>query len=79
MSFFVIRILLYFISNSQVLMCKYFPYIKYTSYINWIINAIIVVCVASIVTLGMNYIIFRKEFKEVINIFKNMFRRKRRN
>lgn len=51
MSFFVIRILLYFISNSQVLMCKYLPYIKYTSYINWIINATIVGCVASIVTL----------------------------
>lgn len=37
---------------------------------NWIINAIMIVCVASIVTLGMNYIYYRKEFKKVINIFK---------
>ena len=55
------------------------PYIKYTSYINLIINAIIVVCAASIVTLVLNFIFYKKEFKEVINIFKNMFRRKRRN
>jgi len=37
---------------------------------NWMINAIMVACVGNIVTLNMNYIIFRKEFKEVINIFK---------
>jgi len=46
---------------------------------NWIINAIMVVIVASIVTLSMNYIIFRKEFKEVINIFKGIIKRNRRN
>lgn len=27
----------------------------------------------------VNFIFYKKEFKEVINIFKNMFRRKRRN
>jgi hypothetical protein len=36
-------------------------------------------CVASIVTLVLNYILYKKEFKEVIKIFKGIFRRKRKN
>ena len=38
-----------------------------------------VVLVASVVTLVLSFIFYKKEFKEVINIFKNMFRRKRKN
>ena len=36
-----------------------------------------VVCVASIVTLVLKFIFYKKEFKEVINIFKGIIRRKK--
>ena len=35
--------------------------------------------VASIVTLVLNYIVFRKEFNEVIKIFKGIFRKSKKN
>ena len=38
-----------------------------------LINVIMVACIASIVTLVLNFIFYKKEFKEVINIFKRLF------
>ena len=60
-----------------VFICKYLPYVDNINYINWIINAIMVGIVSCIVVLSLNLLFFRKEFKEVIKIFKNMFKRKR--
>jgi len=37
-----------------------------------------VVIVASIVTLSLNIILFRNEFKEVIKIFKNILKRNKK-
>ena len=62
-----------------VFICRYLPFVENISYINWIINAIMVATVASIVTLSLNFIFFRNEFKEVIIIIKDIFSKKRKN
>ena len=42
------------------------------SYTHWIINAIMVFVVACIVTIGINYIFYRNEFKELDIIMKRL-------
>jgi len=60
-----------------LLVCRYLPFLDNVNYINWIINSIMVVIVASIVTILSNYIFFKNEFKGVIEIMKGVFMRKR--
>ena len=60
-----------------VFICRYLPYVDNTNYINWLINAIMVGLVASLVTFILNYIFYKNEFKEVIKIFKNILNRKK--
>ncbi len=62
-----------------VFICRYLPYVENVSYINWIINAIMVAITASIITLSLNFIFFKNEFKEVVKIIKNILKRGKRN
>ncbi len=62
-----------------VFICRYLPYVENINYINWIINAIMVATVASIVTLSLNFFFFKNESKEVVKIFKGILKRKSKN
>ena len=59
-----------------VLICRYLPFVSNISYMNWIINAIMVLIVACIVTIGINYIFYRNEFKELDIIMKRLIIKK---
>lgn len=58
-----------------VFISKHLPFVENINYLNWIKNAIMVAISACIVTISMNYIFFKREFKEVIQIIKNFKRR----
>lgn len=60
-----------------ILICKYLPYVDNTNYINWLVNAIMVGIVASLVTFISNYAFYKNEIKEVIKIFKNILNKKK--
>lgn len=60
-----------------VFICKYLPYVDNINYINWIINAVVVGIISCLVVLSLNLLFFKKEFEEVIEIFKNIVRRKK--
>lgn len=49
-----------------------FTNLEVTSYINWFVYAIEIFAITSIVTLIINFIVYRKEFYQIINILKNM-------
>ena len=59
-----------------VIICKYLPFVSNISYTHWIINAIMVFVVACIVTIGINYIFYRNEFKELDIIMKRLIIKK---
>lgn len=59
-----------------VLVSNYLPYLSNVNYINWLINALMVGVVASIVTLVFTFIFFRKELSEVFIIFKKILKKK---
>ena len=59
-----------------VFISRYLPYFENISYFNWIINAIMVAAVAIIITCSLNFIFFRKEFKDVLKILKGIFKKK---
>ena len=59
-----------------VFICRYLPYVDNTNYINWVINAVMVAAVASIVTLVVNYTFYHNEFKEAIKMVKGIIKRK---
>lgn len=70
------KILLLVIETLLVIfISKYLPLVENINYLNWIKNAIMVAISASIVTISMNYIFFKREFKEVIKIIKHFKRR----
>lgn len=58
-----------------IFISKHLPFVENINYLNWIKNAIMVTISACIVTISMNYIFFKREFKEVIRIIKNFKRR----
>ena len=49
---------------------KYVPMVENTSYINWIINSVIVFIISTIIIFALNAIIFKNEFKKLIYIIK---------
>lgn len=57
---------------------NYLPFLDNVSYLNWLVNALMVFGVALIVILLVNVIIFKKEFKELFNIIKGMLKRKKK-
>lgn len=62
-----------------VFLSKYLPKINVVSYLTWIEYALLVGLLAVIVVLPINIIIYKKEFKEMINIIKNIFKKKEEN
>ena len=62
-----------------VFLSKYLPKINVVSYLTWIEYALLGGLLAVIVVLSVNIIIYKKEFKEMINIIKNIFKKKEKN
>ena len=56
--------------------CKYLPYLDNLNYMNWVINSLMVFIVASIITLTINFIFYRNEFKELFRIIKSMIKKR---
>ena len=50
-----------------VLIINFIPMLNNTSYINWIINAVISFLISLIVVVGINLVLYRKEYKEILN------------
>lgn len=58
-----------------ILICNYLPYRDNTNYLNWGINALMVLLAAGATTLGANAIIFRGELASAKSILIKLFRR----
>ena len=63
-------VIIVFISN-------YLPYLDNTNYINWILNAVMTMILASAICIPINFILYKNEFKELINTFKKIIKRKK--
>lgn len=61
-----------------VFICKYLPLKENINYLNWIINALMIFGVSSLITLTINYIFFKNEFKEIMNIFKRLLKKRQK-
>lgn len=59
-----------------VFICKYLPYFDYNNYLNWFINAVMVGITATILTLTINYIFYKKDLKKIIKLLSNVFKKK---
>lgn len=55
-----------------VIISQYLPMLDNISYLNWVINAIIVGATTSIIVLLINYVIYKKEYFEILTIIKNL-------
>ena len=53
------------------------PQLQNTSYVNWGINAIVTTIEASLVTIIINGVVYRKNMKEVIESIRNVASRRR--
>ena len=58
-----------------MILSKLIPGMSEISYIAWIIYAIEIVLLVSIVVLGTNVIIYRKDRKDLINLIKNVIKK----
>ena len=58
-----------------VFITRFLPFVDNINYLNWIINAVMVAGVASIITLVINYIFYHNEFKEIIKMIKGIIKR----
>ena len=59
-----------------VFLSKYLPKINIISYLTWIEYALLVGILSVVIVLSVNIIIYRKEFKEMRNIFKNLIKQR---
>lgn len=57
--------------------CQYIQFLSNSNYINWIVNAIVVVAISSFIVIFVNSILYKNDFKQLINILKNLFKRKK--
>lgn len=62
-----------------VFLSKCLPKINIISYLTWIEYALLVGILSVVIVLSVNIIIYKKEFKEMINIIKNIFKKKEKN
>ena len=58
---------------------KFLPYLEFSNYINWVINACMVAVEAIFITLTLNYILYKNYFKEFLIILKNIIKRSGKN
>ena len=59
-----------------VFLSNYLPNINIISYLTLIKYAILVLILTVLIVLPINILVFKKEFKEIINILKNIFKKK---
>lgn len=59
-----------------VFLSNYLPNINIISYLTWIEYAALVFIITVLIVLPINILVFKKEFKEIINILKNIFKKK---
>lgn len=59
-----------------VFLSNYLPNINIISYLTLIKYAILVFIITVLIVLPINILVFKKEFKEIINILKNIFKKK---
>ena len=62
-----------------VLLVRILPTIEFISYTNWIIYAILVAGVSSLVTVAINFIVYKEDVKGLFNILKRILNRKKEN
>lgn len=55
---------------------NYLPYLRNIGYINWFINAIMTAVCAIVITIVLNLIFYRNEFKSLLVIIKSVLKRK---
>jgi len=55
----------------------FLPLLNNLSYIHWIVNAIIIATLVSLITLVINYIFFRDELKSILMILKKFFKKEK--
>ena len=55
---------------------SYLPYLKNIGYINWFVNAIMTAVCATVITIVLNLIFYRNEFKSLLVIIKSVLKRK---
>lgn len=60
-----------------VILSKYIIFFENINYTNWILNAIIITSIISIITIIINLFFYAKDYKELINIFKNAIKKRR--
>ena len=60
-----------------VAISKYIPYLENTSYINWIINAIITTIMAGTIVIGINLVLFKNEMLSFLNIIKRIIKKEK--
>lgn len=72
------KILLVLIETAIVIIIfKYIPMIANSSYINWAINAFMAFAITLLVVLTTNYIFYKDEYKQLIDILKRNITRKK--
>lgn len=62
----------------SMLIYSFIPKIQISNYLNWIMEAIIVFVLASIVTVLINIIVYHKDVKDVLNIIKRIFNKNKK-
>ena len=73
-----IRKVLLIIVETIIIICigNIVPLKENDSYLNWIINALIITLVAAITTIICNFVLYKKEFFGVIELVKNTFKKR---
>lgn len=59
-----------------IVICKFIPFASSVSYLSWLLNAICVLVLSTIVVLVMNLIFYGKELNEIVKIIKSVFVKK---
>lgn len=60
-----------------VFISKILPVLDNINYLNWLLNAIMVFIVATIITLSINYLFYKNQFYNIYSMIKKIFRRKK--
>ena len=61
-----------------VIICNYIPYFNNINYINLFVNSLITLIIAIIITIGFNFILFKKDLSYLIEIFKGFTKKRKK-
>lgn len=62
-----------------IVLISFLPIIEFVSYANWIIYAALVGVLSTLVTVAINFIVYREDVKGLLDIIKRLFNRKKVN